>query len=372
LPCVAWVLQRDKVTEEDELLAIRYQLFAFCKEALIIACIINQEKSMLQVAPNIYQLHIPLPEKRLSILNAYVIKTGEGAMLIDTGWNTNEAYDSLIAQLGQIGLSPADLKYIVVTHFHPDHFGLTERLSQVSNAILIQHKIEVDLLTQRRVDAEKALSSMAKWLNRNGFPETGFEEIKDITLSVYKLNGNAAKLLSVSGGEKIHLGPFDFEIVWAPGHSPGMICLFEPNLEILFCSDHVLAHTTPNISLFSELAGNPLGDYFQSLQKVSRLKVQTAYPAHGKIITNLPERVEQMINHHEERLEEMLVVCHAQPSNAYDIASNVSWSMNWDSMPMFHRRFALLETLAHLEFLLRRGQLIKSETPDGITYRLAS
>jgi len=327
---------------------------------------------MQEVAPNIYQLNIPLPEKRLSILNAYVVKTDEGSMLIDTGWNTDAAFNALISQLAEIDLTPADLKYIVITHFHPDHFGLSERLSKVSKATFIQHEIEIKLLTLRRNDAEKALASMAKWLNRNGFPLSGYEELKDISLSVYKLNHGNANILSVHGGEKIHLGEFDFDIVWAPGHSPGMICLHEPRLGYLFCSDHVLAHTTPNISLFSELAGNPLGDYFQSLRNVARLSVKFAFPAHGKIITNLPERVEQMINHHEERLNEMLVVCQQQPSNAYEIASEVTWSMKWETMPMFHRRFAILETLAHLELLRRRGQLVKTETLDGTYYRLAN
>jgi len=327
---------------------------------------------MQEVAPNVYQLNIPLPEKRLSILNAYVVKTDEGSMLIDTGWNTDVAFNALISQLAEIDLTPADLKYIIITHFHPDHFGLSERLSKVSNATFIQHEIEIKLLTLRRNDAEKALSSMAKWLNRNGFPLSGYEEIKDISLSVYKLNHGNANILSVNGGEKIHLGQFNFDIVWAPGHSPGMICLHEPSLEYLFCSDHVLAHTTPNISLFSELAGNPLGDYFQSLRNVAKLPVKFAFPAHGKIITNLPERVEQMINHHEDRLNEMLVVCQQQPSNAYEIASGVTWSMKWETMPMFHRRFAILETLAHLELLRRRGQLVKTETLDGTYYRLAN
>lgn len=327
---------------------------------------------MQEVAPNIYQLQIPLPEKRLSTLNAYLIKTDEGAMLIDTGWNTDLAYKALLSQLAELNLTPADLKFIVITHFHPDHFGLSERLSLVTNASFIQHEVEINLLTIRKSDTDKALTSMEKWLNRNGFPVTGSGELRDMTLSVYKLGTNNSPVVAVKGGERIHLGPYDFEILWTPGHSPGMICLYEEKFGYLFCSDHVLAHTTPNISLFSEQAGNPLGDYFQSLRNVAQLPVLQAFPAHGKIITNLPERVEEMIIHHEERLNEMLVVCQEKPINAYAIASRVTWSMKWPEMPMFHRRFALLETLAHLELLRRRGQLVKNETLDGIYYRLVN
>jgi len=194
---------------------------------------------MQEIAPNIYQLHIPLPEKRLSILNAYLVKTEEGCMLIDTGWNTDAAYQSLISQLAELNLTPNDLKYIVVTHFHPDHLGLTERLSNVSNASIIQHEIELNLLTQRKSDAEKALSGMERWLNRNGFPSSAYNELRDMTLSVYKLGTNNAPVIAVKGGEKIHLADYTFEILWMPGHSPGMICLYEANLGYLFCSDHI-------------------------------------------------------------------------------------------------------------------------------------
>lgn len=85
-------------------------------------------EAILQVYPDIFQLKIPLPDKQLYTLNAYVIKSEDGAMLIDTGWNTDQAYEALQSQLAAIKLSVSDLKFVVITHFHPDHIGLIDRL----------------------------------------------------------------------------------------------------------------------------------------------------------------------------------------------------------------------------------------------------
>lgn len=323
----------------------------------------------MQVAPNVYQLKIPLPDRRLNTLNAYVIKTEDGAMLIDTGWNTDEAYQALISQLAELDLTPKDLKYVVITHFHPDHYGLISRLSQDTHALFVQHEIEYRLLQTRRSDAENTLHTMEIWLEKNGMPHTENSELTMMTTDIYNLGTENANFFIVQGGESLQFGDFNFEIVWAPGHSPGMICFYEAQKKLLFCSDHVLAHTTPNISLYMENGGNPLLDYLQSLRKVGNLPVELTLPAHGKLIHDLPSRVEEMIEHHEERLSEMMKVCQSSSCSAYQIASRATWSMSWEKMGAFHHRFALTETLAHLELLRTRGLIERVQNEDGIFYR---
>ncbi len=323
----------------------------------------------MQVAPNVFQLKIPLPDRRLNTLNAYLIKSEDGALLIDTGWNTDEAYQALVSQLAELDLTPQDLKYVVITHFHPDHYGLIERLSQKTHALFVQHDIEYKLLKTRRNEAEISLHKMETWLEKNGMPHAENSELTMMTTDIYNLGTENANFLIVQGGESLQFGGFNFEIVWAPGHSPGMICLYEAQKKLLFCSDHVLAHTTPNISLFMENGGNPLRDYLQSLRKVGELPVELTFPAHGKLIYDLPTRVDEMIQHHEDRLKEMITVCQSSACSAYQIASHVTWSMSWQKMGAFHHRFALTETLAHLELLRTRGLIEKIEDDQGIFYR---
>ena len=253
----------------------------------------------------------------------------------------------------------------MITHFHPDHIGLIDRLSKNSQAVFIQHTVEHDLIKRRHDEAKNNINEMESWLEQNGMPPQINSDMNDLTASIFKLGNNGAKYQLVNGGEKIAFGSFNFEIVWTPGHSPGMICLHEKEHALLFSADHVLAHTTPNISLFIAEGGNPLGDYLESLNHVSALPVKLTLPAHGNLILDLPARVEEIIAHHEARLEEMLQVVGERSINAYQLAATVSWSMDWQQMPPFHKRFALTETLAHLELLRIRGQLLRNKT-DGI------
>ena len=324
----------------------------------------------MQVYPDIFQLKIPLPDKQLYTLNAYVIKSEDGAMLIDTGWNTDQAYEALQSQLAAIKLSVSDLKFVVITHFHPDHIGLIDRLSKDSPAVFIQHTVEYKLIRQRRHESKNNLNEMESWLEQNGMPPKLNTEMNDLTASIFKLGNNGAKYQLVNGGEKVAFGRFNFEIVWTPGHSPGMICLYDSEHALLFSADHVLAHTTPNISLFIGDGGNPLGDYLDSLNRVAALPVKLTLPAHGNLISDLPARVKEIIAHHEARLQEMLQVLDEQSINAYQLAAAVSWSIDWQEMPPFHKRFALTETLAHLELLRIRGQLVRNKINGIFEYKI--
>lgn len=324
----------------------------------------------MQVYPDIFQLKIPLPDKQLDTLNAYVIKSEDGAMLIDTGWNTDQAYEALQSQLAEIDLSISDLKFVVITHFHPDHIGLIDRLNKDSQAVFIQHTAEHKLVQQRSHESKNNLSEMESWLEQNGMPPQLNTEMNDLTASIFKLGNNGANYQLVNGGEKVTFGRFNFEIVWTPGHSPGMICLYDSEHALLFSADHVLAHTTPNISLFNGEGGNPLGDYLDSLNRVAALPVKLTLPAHGNLILDLPARVKEMIAHHEARLQEMLRVMDGKSINAYQLAAAVSWSIDWQEMPPFHRRFALTETLAHLELLRIRGQLLRNNSNGIFEYQI--
>ena len=140
----------------------------------------------MQIVPDVYQLKIPLPDRNLTTLNAYVIKTDEGSILVDTGWNTKQAYEALISQLAEIDLTPADLKYVVITHFHPDHSGLVNQISKESDAVFIQHTFEHELLNKRRQDSVNVVESMENWLIRNGLPVEINNELRDMSQSIYK------------------------------------------------------------------------------------------------------------------------------------------------------------------------------------------
>jgi glyoxylase-like metal-dependent hydrolase (beta-lactamase superfamily II) len=168
-------------------------------------------------------------------------------------------------------------------------------------------------------------------------------------------------------------GPLRFEAIWTPGHSAGLICLYAAQTEVLISSDHVLQRISPHISMGSQHDGDPLADYLRSLQTVRNLPTRTVLPGHGKPFTNLAERVDELIEHHQIRLQTILKALASDKRTAYQVASLLPWRRSqhgWQQLSIFERMSAADETLAHLEYLANQEQIKKYHRDDGVvTYQ---
>ena len=157
-------------------------------------------------------------------------------------------------------------------------------------------------------------------------------------------------------------------MIWTPGHSAGHICLYDARNKVLLSGDHVLPHITPSVGLHVRTTSNPLADYLDSLRLIGRLEAELVLPGHGEPFQGLPERTDELLAHHQRRLEEIvhLLSKHAGESmTGYEIASRMSWSRRrtWDDLTGFERRMAVSEGLAHIELLHARGQVEKRIAP---------
>ncbi len=329
----------------------------------------------MEIIPNIYLLKVPIPDNPLGFLNAYLVKTHEGSLLIDTGWNTEEAFASLTNQLEVIGIAWNDIRYIVITHAHPDHFGLVGRLVKHTTAKIVMHELENAFVHQRYLDFDKLLEEMGYWLRINGVPEITRPLLQRSSLSQLGYVAVAKPDIVVQGGEHLQLADFDFEIIWTPGHSQGHICLFEPKRRILFSGDHVLAKITPNISMHVQSMSNPLADYLSTLNSISKLPVEIVLPAHGDVISNLCERVAEIKQHHKDRNHEIIQVLLHGAKSAYQVSSMLSWSTggtDWSDLPDHSKRMAVTETISHLELLFAKGLIDKTNQKGVVIYSVDS
>ena len=325
----------------------------------------------MQVYPNVFQLKIPIPDNPLGFINAYLVKSDQGSLLIDTGWNTDEAYESLQRQINAAGSSLADLRYIVITHIHPDHFGLAGRLKGLCQAELILHSADSMLVDRRYLDFREVLAQMDHWLMINGVPDEVRNPMSGASLPVRSLVTLTPPDRVVDGGEHLQIGGFDLELIWTPGHSPGHVCLYDRAHRLFFSGDHVLPDTTPNVSMHIQTMSNPLVDYLNSLAQVVELEVDWVLPSHGAAFSDLAARVAAIREHHEVRLNAMRAAFAGppaerggggRPQTAYGIAAAVPWTKEntaFDNLDALQKRFAVTETIAHLELLVARGDLKK-------------
>jgi glyoxylase-like metal-dependent hydrolase (beta-lactamase superfamily II) len=167
-------------------------------------------------------------------------------------------------------------------------------------------------------------------------------------------------------GEVLEVGSLHFEVVGTPGHTPGHCVLLLRERGLMIVGDHLLPKITPHVGVFPGGPANPLQDFLDSQRRCRDLDAELILPAHGGTYTNHRHRIDQIIQHHEYRMKEMLDVVKRQPHTAYEVAK-VAFDFNLEA-PLTVQFPATFETLAHLELLRARGAVERQQRGDEIVY----
>ncbi len=325
----------------------------------------------MEIAPGVYQVKVPIPNNPLGFLNSYLVAGKDGWFMVDTGWYTEDAFEALQAGLKELGLVLTDIDTMIITHVHPDHFGLAGRIKQVSpKTRLLAHRWEADLIESRYIKFSALRDKMGAMMDRHGVPRVDLSTLQSASMPALKFVTITMPDEALYGGETISTGVYDLEVIWTPGHSPGHICLYEPKNRLLFAGDHVLPDITPNISYHVQSGDNPLGDFINALRKLENLPVSRVLPAHQQIFEDLRGRIAAIVEHHEHRKREVLQAIRNGCRTAYDISARITWDipgMTWEQFPPLEKRSAVTETVAHLECLRWEGKVTR-RTGDGVIH----
>ncbi len=324
-----------------------------------------------QVADGIHRIPLPLPSDVLKAVNVYAVETDDGLTLIDGGWAIDVARDVLERSLRQIGAGFGDIRRFLVTHVHRDHYSMAAQLGEeygVDVALGADEKATLDLLNDHSrprtetpffaslVSAgaaelaeqwnkvESAVPKQSVWL----YPDTWFE-----------------------GDHAIPVGARRLDAIHTPGLTAGHYVFADRSAELLFAGDHVLPTITPSIGFTMPPAPDPLGDFMASLTKVRALPDMAVLPAHGPVAASTHARVDELLAHHEHRLERSLATLGGGPLNALQVATRLSWTRHersFDELDLFNQGIAAMETKAHLDLLVARGRATRIETAGGDVY----
>ena len=319
------------------------------------------------------KIRVPLTGSPLGWVNSYVLRTDEGYTLVDCGWDTPDSLEALRKGLDELAIRLEDIRRLIITHNHPDHYGLAGRLVQLTACGVTMHHLDAVHIESRYVNMEMLEKEMERWIRIHGAPSHEVMTMVKGSEAILNRINIAKPDIEVSGGERIAAGPLEWEIIWTPGHSVGHICLYERTRKAFLSGDHILNPISPSVGLHAESMGNPLADYVSSLEGIRHLDVEMVLPAHGDEFPGVRERIDELLRHHEDRLAEVCDVLARRPDQtAYEVASQMTWNLpeRWDDWPPFMRRMALTEALAHLELLHGRGS-IRRQIADGGLVRYA-
>jgi glyoxylase-like metal-dependent hydrolase (beta-lactamase superfamily II) len=322
---------------------------------------------LVEVLEGIYRLELPMPFE-LKHVNVYLLRDGAGFTLIDTGLQTDESRQALNQKLAEMTVPVDDISRILITHIHPDHFGLAGELRDRSGAELVIHRLEVALMEPRYARAEDLVHDVAEWLSKNGVPPAEAEFLKSASMAAREFVSVVEPDTLLEGAERLPLGSSELLVVWTPGHSPGHCCFYWPDRRILFSGDHLLPKISPNIGLHPQSGADPLDDYIQSLQRIQRLAIDTVLPAHGDPFQDHGNRIGTIIQHHEDRKRALLELANA-PKSGWELAGLLFQGIR--DRNVFQQRLALQETLAHCQSLAMDGRLRKQVSRDLVTWAAA-
>ena len=315
-----------------------------------------------KVRPGLWSVPVPIPNNPLRYVLVYVLELDDGVALVDAGWNTDSAWQALLDGLVAAGGSIGDVRAVVVTHIHADHYGLAGRVREASGAWIGLHPADAKLLQARYVDTDDLVASMAHLLELSGVPEDQRPDLATASLPIRNMVSMALPDRLLEDGEMVELPGWDLRTIWTPGHSPGHVCLYSDRRRLLLSGDHVLPRITPNVSYHSQQHADPLGDYLASLERLRDVDAEEVLPAHEYRFADLAGRVSELEEHHAERLAEIEAQLRRRPgSTAWELTLSLTWSRPWEEFPPFMQRAANGETLAHVVLLERQGRIWQQE-----------
>ncbi|WP_058302271.1 MBL fold metallo-hydrolase [Gorillibacterium timonense] len=316
---------------------------------------------------SIIRVRIPLPFP-LRWVNSYVLPdaAGTGWSLIDPGLNTPEARSLWDQILSELGLAVDRLSQVVLTHHHPDHYGLAGWFQEKSGAPVFLSP-EGRRQTERlwRGDAPLTEETL-RLFERHGLAKAKLPELRDHLDSFIPQVSPQPTITELGAGEMIRMGGWEWEAIHTPGHAFGHLCFYQVEEQLLFAGDHVLPRISPNISYIPGEDANPLDSYLKALQDIAERPVRLVYPGHRDPFANLAERAGELILHHEERLRKMTAMMD-EPKTAYELSE----AYFGRELTIHTLRFALSETIAHLNYLEAQGNVRKEERAGKLIYHAA-
>lgn len=321
-----------------------------------------------EILPSLYCIEVPLPNNPLKATNSFVLTSDDRNLVIDTGFLREECMSAMTAGLDEIGVD-LDRTDFFVTHLHADHFGLVPSLIRPGAKAYMSR---LDAAPMRR---GSGFLTMNEYAGLAGFPEELLEAALQNHPGFKHGPRTQIDLTQFGNGDTVTVGDYTLTGVETPGHTNGHICLYDRDKKMFIAGDHILGDITPNIQLWSD-EGNTLGDYIDSLNKVSELEIDLCLPGHRSLIEDAAGRIRELKVHHRDRCNEVLDILEKGPQHAYRVASQMTWDIeakSWEDFPLMQKWFATGEAIAHLKFIEEKGYIRKEAAVNGkIAYSLDS
>jgi glyoxylase-like metal-dependent hydrolase (beta-lactamase superfamily II) len=309
----------------------------------------------------IHRISVPTPFY-VGPVNVYLIEE-DPLTLVDAGPRDDAAIEALRAGLGRLGYRFSDIKRIIITHAHADHYGLARVIVEESGAAAYIHEWDAAAVS----DATD-YSAYRRILAQSGVPpgiidrmEAGYEKFKGYAFPLDKIE-------VLRDEQEVLFEKESLSVVHTPGHTPGSICLVRKSNRTVFASDTVLKNITPNPVLSPDPVDEgrrfqSLGEYLVSLARIRGLGPTVLKGGHGDDVDDFDEHFNRLYRFTMERQTKLISMLPRGGATAWEASIAL-----FPDAKSYHRFLALSETVAHLDYAASEGRIVLENRGGKDTY----
>ncbi|MDA8274016.1 MAG: MBL fold metallo-hydrolase [Actinomycetota bacterium] len=350
-------------------------------------------EDVIDVAPGVLRMQLPLHFTGLGHVNMYGLVDRAGLAVVDPGMPGRGAWRSVVRALRRAGYRPADVHTVVVTHSHPDHFGGAGRLAAESGAAVVAfggfavpwvvHSgpdvVSVDDSSLGTVSLGTVTTeAVVHGPGRLSVPWRAADNAMSPPQLPRSLRGPLLQLAwrmgrryleppplgrALTDGDQLRLADRDWFVVHTPGHTADHVCLYDPEHRLMIAGDHVLPTITPHVSGIG-CGPDPLRQYLDALDRVTRFDVDLVLPAHGHPFADLAGRTDQIVRHHQRRLGRLREIAASEGPATVEVFTRSLFGAGRGGL------LAESEVFAHLEHLRHDGAAVVRRQDGALVYAL--
>ncbi|GGA36112.1 MBL fold metallo-hydrolase [Paenibacillus physcomitrellae] len=291
----------------------------------------------------------------LRFVNSYLLREPKsgGVTIIDPGPRSDITKQEWKRIRERFGIGPQQVKQIIVTHHHPDHFGMAGWLQQQFGApVLMSEEAHREALRMWQPDRSMN-RALPELFRQHGFPEPLVRQLPEHLESFYQQVEPMPEVTYIDESRQLEMGGWLWQPVLTGGHATGHLSFYQAEERMMLCGDAVLPQISPNISFYPGGDEQPLQTFMDGLRKLGQFEVNTAFPGHRHPFDSFHSRVQQLLDHHEERLAKVAGLLKQEGTQTGFKICEALFGMR----PGIHQmRFAMSETLAHLALLVHRNE----------------
>lgn len=319
-----------------------------------------------EVRPGLWTLRLPVAWSDITHVNAYLLERPDGGVtLVDCGSAGDDTcWDALVTAIGRAGHDVSDVRELVVTHPHSDHFGVARQLVEETGCTMRMHPAH-EAFTDGTNEPDRIRAARRRRALREGVPEELVHLYSDVREETEGAQAPLPAFTPLREGDTFETVHGTWHALETPGHAPGHLVFHQPESRLLLVADLISRTFAPWFDYgYTE---DTVAEFRGSLERALDLAVDVSLPGHGRPIEDHRDLVASHLRDLRQRLDDTVAAVAEGPTHAYGLCARVFDPADTDQGTVWQ----MVEMVAYLRHLRLTGRIVRDEMGATFSYRPA-